>query len=107
MAKQQTLVKDDFKQIASLMIFFQSGYSKDGNPVFYYIARRFKTTEINGDLLIYHVLLTLKQQQNKPFEIVFDLTHMSSENRFRTELLSKWFCCLPEGLHFSVNFRFK
>ncbi len=98
MIKQQTIEKDDFKQITSLMIFYQGGYSKSGNPVFYYIARRFKTCEINGDLLIYHVLLTLKQQQNKPFELVIDLTHMCSDNRFRTELLSKWFCCLPEGI---------
>ena len=98
MAKQQTIEKEDFKQITSMMIFYQGGYSKAGNPVFYYIARRFKTNEINGDLLIYHVLLTLKQQQNKQFEIVIDLTHMCSDNRFRTELLSKWFCCLPEGI---------
>jgi neurofibromin 1 len=98
MNKQQTIEKEDFKQIASLMIFYQGGYSKAGNPVFYYIARRFKTSEINGDLLIYHVLLTLKQHQNKQFEIVIDLTHMCSDNRFRTELLSKWFCCLPEGI---------
>ena len=98
MAKQQTIEKEDFKQIASLMIFYQGGYSKTGNPLFYYIARRFKTSEINGDLLIYHVLLTLKQQANKPFELVIDLTHMCSDNRFRTELLSKWFCCLPDGI---------
>ncbi|RNA20784.1 neurofibromin isoform X2 [Brachionus plicatilis] len=58
MTKQQTIEKEDFKQIASLMIFYQGGYSKSGNPVFYYIARRFKTSEINSDLLIYHVLLT-------------------------------------------------
>ena len=100
MIKQQTIEKEDFKQIASLMIFYQGGYSKSGNPVFYYIARRFKTSEINGDLLIYHVLLTLKQQPNKQFEVVIDLTHMCSDNRFRTELLSKWFCCLPDGLLF-------
>jgi len=73
MIKQQTIEKDDFKQIASLMIFYQGGYSKNGHPVFYYIARRFKTCEINGDLLIYHVLLTLKQHQNKPFELVIDM----------------------------------
>lgn len=97
MTKQQTIEKEDFKQIASLMIFYQGGYSKAGNPVFYYIARRFKTSEINGDLLIYHVLLTLKQQPNKQYELVIDLTHMCSDNRFRTELLSKWFCCLPDG----------
>ena len=95
MSKQQTADKDDFKQIASLMVFYQGGYSRAGNPVFYYIARRFKTSEINGDLLIYHVLLMLKHAQTqagKPaasFEIVIDLTHMCSDNRFRTELLSK------------------
>jgi neurofibromin 1 len=103
MMKQQIKDKDDFKQIASMMIFYQGGYSKAGNPVFYYIARRFKTTEINGDLLIYHVLLTLRPHQHKPFEVVIDLTHMCSYNRFRTEHLSKWFCCLPDCIADHVN----
>jgi len=99
MSKQQTVDKDDFKQIESLMVFYHGGHSKAGNPVFYYIARRFKASEINGDLLIYHVLLTLKQHQtSSQFEVVVDLTHMCSDNRFRTELLSKWLCCLPEGI---------
>jgi neurofibromin 1 len=99
MTKQQTNEKEDFKQIASLMIFYQGGVSRSGLPVFYYIARRFKTSELNGEMLIYHVLLTLKQQ-NKPFELVIDLTHMCSDNRFRTELLNKWFCCLPEDMFY-------
>ena len=43
MAKQQTIEKEDFKQIASMMIFYQGGQSKAGNPVLYYISRRFKT----------------------------------------------------------------
>lgn len=98
MDKQFSSIKDDYKHLAAQMIFYQGGTSKAGNLVFYYIARRFKTSEYSGDLLIYHVLLTLKEHKNRPFELVIDLTHMSSENRFRTELLSKWFCCLPESL---------
>ena len=66
-----------------------------GNPVFYYIARRYKIGETNGDLLIYHVLLTLKPFCHKPFELVVDFTHTGSDNRFRTEFLQKWFVVLP------------
>lgn len=43
--------------------------------------------EINGDLLIYHVLLTLKPFYNKPFELVIDFTHTCAENRFRVSIL--------------------
>ena len=39
--------------------------------------------ETNGDLLIYHVILTLKPYYHKPFELVVDFTHICSENRFR------------------------
>ena len=40
--------------------------------------------ETNGDLLIYHVILTLKPYYHKPFELVVDFTHICSENRFRS-----------------------
>lgn len=39
--------------------------------------------ETNGDLLIYHVILTLKPVCRKPFELVVDFTHTSAEDRFR------------------------
>jgi neurofibromin 1 len=45
--------------------------------------------EINGDLLIYHVLLTLKPFYHKPFELVIDFTHTCAENRFRVG-----YCCI-------------
>lgn len=56
---------------------------------------RFKTGQINGDLLIYHVLLTLKPYYAKPYEIVVDLTHVGPTNRFKTDFLSKWFVVFP------------
>eukprot|EP00064_Thunnus_orientalis_P004301 superscaffoldBa00000388_g4312 len=51
--------------------------------------------QINGDLLIYHVLLTLKPYYAKPYEIVVDLTHVGPSNRFKTDFLSKWFVVFP------------
>ena len=96
MAKHNMHEKDEFKSLKSLNIFYQSGTSKAGNPVFYYIARRYKIGEINGDLLIYHVILTLKPYCHKPFELVIDFTHVCAENRFRTEFLQKWLVVLPE-----------
>ncbi|XP_072261087.1 neurofibromin [Pyxicephalus adspersus] len=95
MTRHQVHEKEEFKALKTINIFYQAGTSKAGNPVFYYIARRFKTGQINGDLLIYHVLLTLKPYYAKPYEIVVDLTHDGPSNRFKTDFLSKWFVVFP------------
>lgn len=63
--------KEEFKTLKSMNIFYQAGTSKAGFPVFYYIARRYKIGETNGDLLIYHVILTLKPFCHAPFEVMF------------------------------------
>ncbi|EFX74727.1 hypothetical protein DAPPUDRAFT_307021 [Daphnia pulex] len=103
MSKHNMHEKDEFKSIKSLNIFYQAGTSKAGNPVFYYIARRYKIGETNGDLLIYHVILTLKPFCSKPFELVVDFTHTCSDNRFRTEFLQKWFVVLPEIAYENIH----
>lgn len=103
MSKRHMHEKDEFKTLKSLMIFYQSGTSKNGNPIFYYIARRFKVGEINGDLLIYHVLLTLKHCYLKPFEVVIDFTHTSSDNRFKTDYLAKWFYVMPDTAYQNLH----
>uniref|UniRef100_H3BYU9 Neurofibromin n=1 Tax=Tetraodon nigroviridis TaxID=99883 RepID=H3BYU9_TETNG len=95
MTRHQVHEKEEFKALKTLNIFYQAGTSKTGNPVFYYVARRYKTGQINGDLLIYHVLLTLKPYYAKPYEIVADLTHVGPSNRFKTDFLSKWFVVFP------------
>lgn len=87
--------KEEFKALQSNNIFYQSGLSRNGYPVFYYIARRYKIGETNGDLLIYHVILTLKPFLHGPYEVFIDFTHTCSDNRFRTEFLQKWFHVLP------------
>ncbi|CAH1800649.1 unnamed protein product [Owenia fusiformis] len=102
MSKHNMHEKDEFKSLKSLNIFYQAGTSKQGNPVFYYIARRYKVGEVNGDLLIYHVLLTLKPFYHKPFELVIDFTHTCADNRFRTDFLSKWFVVMPEVVYQNI-----
>ncbi|XP_008206010.1 neurofibromin isoform X2 [Nasonia vitripennis] len=103
MVKHNMHEKDEFKNIKSLNIFYQAGTSKLGYPVFYYIARRYKIGESNGDLLIYHVILTLKPFCHSPFELVIDFTHTCSDNRFRTEFLQKWFYVLPEVAYENIH----
>ncbi|XP_066593274.1 neurofibromin isoform X2 [Prorops nasuta] len=103
MIKHNIHEKEEFKSIQSLNIFYQAGTSKQGYPVFYYIARRYKIGETNGDLLIYHVILTLKPFCHSPFELVVDFTHTCSDNRFRTEFLQKWFYVLPEVAYENIH----
>ncbi|XP_054264930.1 neurofibromin isoform X3 [Macrosteles quadrilineatus] len=110
MVKHNMHEKEEFKSIKSLNIFYQAGTSKAGHPVFYYIARRYKIGETNGDLLIYHVILTLKPFCHSPFELVVDFTHACSDNRFsllrsqnRTEFLQKWFYVLPEVAYENIH----
>ena len=69
--------------LASLLVY--------GSQFSYYAAcsrLSFRVGEINGDLLIYHVLLTLKPYYNKPFELVIDFTHTCAENRFRVSMVN-------------------
>ncbi|XP_063990874.1 neurofibromin isoform X3 [Diachasmimorpha longicaudata] len=103
MVKHNMHEKEEFKSIKSLNLFYQAGTSRQGNPVFYYIARRYKIGETNGDLLIYHVMLTLKPFCHAPFELVVDFTHTCSDNRFRTEFLQKWFYVLPEFAYANIH----
>ncbi|XP_037896099.1 neurofibromin isoform X1 [Glossina fuscipes] len=103
MVKHQMHEKEEFKTLKSMNIFYQAGTSKSGYPVFYYIARRYKIGETNGDLLIYHVILTLKPFCHSPFEVVIDFTHVNSDNRFRTEFLQKWFYVLPSVAYENVH----
>lgn len=103
MNKHQMHEKEEFKALQSNNIFYQSGQSRAGYPIFYYIARRYKIGETNGDLLIYHVILTLKPFLHGPFEVFIDFTHTCSDNRFRTEFLQKWFHVLPSVAYKNVH----
>ncbi|KAL0113512.1 hypothetical protein PUN28_012574 [Cardiocondyla obscurior] len=103
MMKHNMREREEFKSIQNMNIFYQAGTSKQGYPVFYYIARRFKLGETNGDLLIYHVILTLKPFYHSPYDVVVDFTHTCSDNRFRTEFLQKWFYVLPKAAYENLH----
>ena len=53
--------------------------------------------------MIFHVILTLKPFCHAPFEIVIDFTHTCSDNRFRTEFLSKWFHVLSKQAYANLQ----
>ncbi|KER30811.1 hypothetical protein T265_02851 [Opisthorchis viverrini] len=77
---------EEFKRLKSLNIFYQAGTSRFGNPVFYYIARRYKSQDyqrVEYPLIICLVSVTLDAYRSKPFELVVDFTHTSVENRFK------------------------
>lgn len=42
--RHQVHEKEEFKALKTLNIFYQAGTSKTGNPVFYYVARRYEPT---------------------------------------------------------------
>ncbi|PAA68954.1 hypothetical protein BOX15_Mlig013644g1 [Macrostomum lignano] len=103
MSKSNMAEKEEFKSVKSLNIFYQAGYSRANLPVFYYIARRYKHTEVNSDLLVYHVLLTLKQHYHKSFDLVIDFTHTCAENRFKSDCLNRWFVITSEKFYPNLN----
>ena len=103
MSKLQVHESDEFKMIQKQNIFYQSGQSKAGHPVFYFIARRYRFDETNGDLLIYHVMMTLKPFKSRPFDLVIDLTQTNADNQFRTEFLEKLFLLSPEIAYEKIN----
>ena len=106
MTKHQAHTNEDFKALQSINIFYQSGYSKAGNPVFYYISRRFKTDTTNSDMLLFHVILTLKPFMAKPYEVVIDFTHTGPENRFKTEFLQKAMIVLPDIMFHNLAYAY-
>ncbi|CAH8839135.1 unnamed protein product [Trichobilharzia szidati] len=84
---------EEFKHLKNANAFYQAGTSRLGNPVFYYIARRYKSREyqrVEYPFIICLVSMTLDAYRNKPFEVVIDFTHASVENRFKNDLLNKW-----------------
>lgn len=85
------------RSIKAKEIFYQGGTSKAGNPVYYFISRKFR-----GDLLhvsyqiLYHMMSLLKSSVGKSFELVIDLTGSTQMNEPDLELLVKFAAYVPE-----------
>ncbi|XP_065225861.1 neurofibromin-like isoform X1 [Planococcus citri] len=97
---QPWLSAEEYKSIKNMNIFYQYGNSKNNNPVFYYIARRFndfilscRHEEVSNEKFMMYVIQTLAPYQHAPWELFIDFTHTGTENRFRTSYLKNWMCC--------------
>ncbi|XP_062516439.1 neurofibromin-like isoform X2 [Corticium candelabrum] len=87
---------DDMKK---LKIFYRDGKSRAGNPVCYYVARKFKPDfEHQHELLLYHILLTVKSLLRRPWELLIDLTEVRRESAPKIEYLSKLVRVIPSSM---------
>ncbi len=59
----------------------QGGLSKLGNPVFYFIVRKFRGDQRRAsNQVFYHMISLLKARTEKVFELVIDLTQSTLIN---------------------------
>lgn len=45
----------------------------------------FRADQINDEILIYHILLTLQPVYGQSWELIFDFTHTGGDNRFKVD----------------------
>ncbi|RUS29150.1 hypothetical protein BC938DRAFT_480989 [Jimgerdemannia flammicorona] len=87
------------EQISSKNIFFEGGSSRNGRPVYYYIARRVIADNIDFELLIYYILQCLEPAMAKPFELLLDLTQFGQQNEIPNQWLNQLLQLLPYDIH--------
>ncbi|KAI7870568.1 hypothetical protein BDF14DRAFT_1771252 [Spinellus fusiger] len=81
--------------IISKNIFYESGVSKAGRTVFYYIARHVIADSIDFELMTYHILQLLERTSNKHFDLVVDLTLFDSANEIPIQWVSQLIQFIP------------
>jgi neurofibromin 1 len=87
------------KQIKAKEFFYEAGYSKAGNPLFYLIVRKFRGDQLRMSYqLLYHMMIVLKSRTDRSFELIIDLTQASQLNEPDLELLIKFAAYIPELL---------
>jgi neurofibromin 1 len=72
----------DLTSIKARKLFYDAGSSKARNPVFYFIARRFNTNEVDLELVVYYILTMIKPLTNKSFDVVMDISRFTEQNEF-------------------------
>ncbi|KAJ1567993.1 Ras GTPase activating protein ira2, partial [Nowakowskiella sp. JEL0078] len=77
------------------MILFEGPVSKDNRPVMYYIARRFVPEVLDMEIVLYHILTTLRSVMKIQYELVIDVSKFSAENEWRIEWLERLETLLP------------
>ncbi|KAI8384889.1 uncharacterized protein BYT42DRAFT_563965 [Radiomyces spectabilis] len=83
------------KEIVVQKIFYDSGLSRAGRPVFYVIARRIVASSMDFDLLIFHILKTLEAVANRQFEILFDMSQYDYEHEIPGQWIERFMHLMP------------
>ncbi|KAI9331843.1 hypothetical protein BDR26DRAFT_824234, partial [Obelidium mucronatum] len=78
--------------------FYESGRSKQGNRVLYFIARRFKEQGTNLDIFLYFLLSVLSDFTDTKFELVVDLSQFSVENEWDISWIHSVTAAIPEAI---------
>ncbi|GAA5815422.1 hypothetical protein MFLAVUS_008930 [Mucor flavus] len=81
----------DISNLNSLNVFYQSGVSKDGRPVFYLITRNVIGESFDYELLLYYMLRIMEPYLNRPFELLFDLTRFCEDVEIPIHWLNQFF----------------
>ncbi|TPX30663.1 hypothetical protein SmJEL517_g05805 [Synchytrium microbalum] len=83
------------EQMRELKFFFDAGMSKERRPVLYYIAHKVVPETMDMELLVYHILKTMKPFVSSPFEVVLDATQFSAANEWSPEWIARLEKLLP------------
>ncbi|KAI8061724.1 hypothetical protein BC940DRAFT_262450 [Gongronella butleri] len=81
----------DTAAIRALNAFYQAGTSRQSYPVFYLIAAKITTQDVDFELFVYHMLKVIEPALNKPFELVFDTTRMNPQNEIPVHWIITFF----------------
>ncbi|CEI98406.1 hypothetical protein RMCBS344292_12515 [Rhizopus microsporus] len=73
-------VHRDLSAIRSQHIFYLGGKSKEGRPVFYFLARTIEPESMDLELLMYYMLRAMEPYLNSPFEVLVDATGFTLAN---------------------------
>ncbi|KAJ3230718.1 Ras GTPase activating protein ira2 [Chytriomyces hyalinus] len=76
-------------------LFYESGVSKEGNRVLYFIARRVKQHVIDMDFLMYYVLSVLSDFMTSKYDLVMDVSQTTAENEYEVSWLRRFFGMMP------------
>ncbi|KAI8614426.1 hypothetical protein BC830DRAFT_1127447 [Chytriomyces sp. MP71] len=79
-------------------LFYESGASKEGNRVLYFIARRVKQHVVDMDILMYYILSVLSDFTTSKFDLVLDVSQTTAENEYEAAWLSRFFQVIPTSI---------
>ncbi|KAG1471849.1 hypothetical protein G6F56_001890 [Rhizopus delemar] len=88
--------------IVSNNIIFEGGVSKAGRRVVYLIMRHIEVDKIDLELLIYHMVQTIENASNRPFEILIDYTLFSKNNEIPNQWLTQFMQLFSEPVFANV-----